>query len=224
MATLTTDQTVQTAYNPNKTINIYGSGNDLKAAQDKYNGQQGVNFYNITDKGFDPNSMSNGILLGGTGVTNNVNGIDLNKAGVQRVWGNTGTDTNNALNTYMNSYGKPTAPTAPTQISTPTYSAFNFGGNMQSYLDQAQNILAPQRQLAEQNINSNYDTSLIPQANNDTLSRGLARSSYAGNRVDQLNTARSRDISNADLQLQQQANNLGMQNYNAAYDRAYQAW
>lgn len=220
-------------YSPNPSLNIYGAGADMEGAIKKYAGTPGVNLIDTSAKGFDPSTMQIGIMLGGKGVNTNITDDMLNKAGIQRVWGQDAAGTANALSKYMSNYGQPNMPTMPNMpnsnfslndVKAPTYSPFQFNGSMQDYLDQAQGLMKPQFDLAVQNINDNYDKNYILQANDDTLSRGLARSSYAGNRVDQLNASRSKDLINADMQNKQLINNMAMQNYDKAYDRAYNSW
>ena len=189
---------------------VYGSGSDLQNAQNIFSPSQGYKLVDVSSPDFDAaNMQSGGVMLGGNGVNGNITDDMLSRLNINRVWGKDSADTADKVGQYnVNSL-------------MPGNNDFSFTGSMQDYLDQAQGLLKPQLDIADQSINTQYDTNLIPQANNDTLSRGLARSSYAGNRVDQLNTARSRDLSNALLQNQQQVNNLGLQNYNTAYDRAY---
>jgi uncharacterized membrane protein YgcG len=230
--TLGTTLSTKSPYSVNPSLNIYGSGADIQGAMKKYAGTPGVNFIDTSAQGFDPSTMQMGIMLGGKGVNTNITDDMLNKAGIQRVWGQDAGETSNALSKYMSTYGQPNMPTMPNMPNSnfslntkaPAYNPFQFNGSMQDYLDQAQGLMKPQFDLAVQDINDNYDKNYIPQANNDTLSRGLARSSYAGNRVDQLNASRSKDLINADMQNNQLINNMAIQNYDKAYDRAYNAW
>lgn len=214
------NQTAGALANALNTQYIYGSGADLNNARNIFGNNSNTKFVDTSASGFDPNSMVSGsIMLGGSGVNTNVTDNALANAGVARLGGSNAAGTADQLNQY---YVNSLRPTAPTQTDAPTYTPFKFDGNMQTYLDQAQSSLAPQLQQQVNSIQTNYNNNLIPQANNDTLSRGLARSSYAGNRVDQVTANESRDLQNAQLANQQQVNDLALKNYNTGYDRAYQ--
>lgn len=114
---------------------------------------------------------------------------------------------------------KPAAEVLPT---TPDYVAYNPNLNMSDYITQAQQLLAPQLQSNENKINDQNIID-IKNANNDTLKRGIARGTYAGARVDTINTAKNRLLSDAQLNNDIQANSLASTNYNTAYDRGYNA-
>ncbi|NMM62069.1 hypothetical protein HBE96_05065 [Clostridium sp. P21] len=201
---------------------VYASGTDLQNAQNIFRTGDGYKIVDVSAPDFDPaNMQKGGIMLGGNGVNKNITDNMLNRLDINRAYGQDSTGTAKAAENY---YWDSQKPTSPTVVSTPTFTPFSFTGNMQNYLDEAQQMLKPQYDLTVKNINDNYDTNLIPQANNDTLSRGLARSSYAGNRVDQVNKARTTDLTNAAMQEQQQINNMALQNYDKAYDRSYQGW
>lgn len=207
-----------TAEKTSKTKYVYGSGKDLQNAQSVFTPSQGYQLVDVSTKGFDPSTMQNdGIMLGGSGVNKNVTDNILSGKNITRLYGNTANETSNRMNQYMDDAQK-----SKVNSLMPTNTQFNFDGNMQDYLDQAQGLLKPQYDLSVNQLNKNYDSNIIPGIENDTLKRGLARSSYAGNRVDQANESRQDDLNNLSMQQQQAINNLGMQNYNTAYDRAYQ--
>jgi len=191
---------------------VYGSDRDLANAKNLYGNNPNYQFVDVSQQSFNPNSMVAGsVLLGGTGVNTNITDDMLNSLGVTRVGGKDEAATADKMgSSYVNSLA-------------PTNDAFTFNGSMQDYLDQAQNLLSPQLEMEKIKINDNYDTQ-VENSDNDTLRRGLARSSYAGNRDDQINAYRNKDIMYADLANQQQVNNMASANYDKAYDRAYQLY
>lgn len=207
MASTTTKNTENTK----PTTYVYGSGKDLSNAQSVFTPNSGYKLVDVSAPGFDTSTMQKGgIMLGGSGVNKNVTDSMLNNLGISRIAGLNANDTMEKAQQFkVNSL-------------MPTNTQFSFDGDMDTYLNQAQDMLKPQYQLNMNQINKNYDENVIPGLNNDSLKRGLARSSYAGNRVDQAEAARQDDLSNLAMQQQQAVNNMAMQNYNTAYDRAYQ--
>lgn len=209
--TTTTNTTAKSTATSKPTQYVYGSGKDLQNAQSVFTPNLGYSLVDVSAPNFDASTMqSGGIMLGGSGVNKNVTDNILSGKNITRLYGNTANETADKMQQFkVNSL-------------MPTNKEFSFEGNMQDYLDQAQGLLQPQYDLSVSQLNKNYDTNIIPGIENDTLKRGLARSSYAGNRVDQANEARQDDLNNLSMQQQQAINNLGMQTYDKAYDRAYQ--
>lgn len=200
-----------TTTNAKPTTYVYGSGKDLSNAQSVFTPNAGYKLVDVSVPNFDTSTMKKGgIMLGGNGVNKNVTDSMINNLGISRISGLNANDTMEKAQQYkVNSL-------------MPTNNQFSFDGDMDTYLSQAQDMLKPQYQLNMNQINKNYDENVIPGINNDTLSRGLARSSYAGNRVDQAESARQDALANLSMQQQQAVNNMAMQTYDKAYDRAYQ--
>lgn len=216
MASTTTTNTKPTTY-------VYGSGKDLSNAQSIFTPNSGYKLVDVSAPDFDTSTMqSGGIMLGGNAVNKNITDSMLNNLGISRIAGLNANDTMEKAQQYKVNSLMPSDSSFDMEM--PQNTTFQFNGSMQQYLDQAQNLLKPQYDLQTKQLNSNYDNNIIPGLNNDTLKRGLARSSYAGNRVDQANEARQDDLSNLSMQQQMAVNNMASQNYNTAYDRAYREY
>ena len=114
------------------------------------------------------------------------------------------------------------APKAEVMPNTPTYVAYNPNLNMSNFISQAHTQLAPQLANNDQTIN---DQNIVDnqKANNDTLSRGLARGSYGGARIDTITADKNKQLGVAQMNNDIQANSLAGTNYNTAYTNGYNA-
>ena len=117
----------------------------------------------------------------------------------------------------------PKAPNLGPAPNAPTIDPFSPNINMDDLIKQAAELLAPgfdklRRQAADTH------TETVNALDNDSLRRGIARSSYAGNRIDKAIQEYNELLKDIGVEEQTQTNLLASQNYDKEYERQYRAY
>jgi len=114
---------------------------------------------------------------------------------------------------------RPDIPEVPDDLKNPQ--PFNPNISMADMIEQARQVLLPQYERNKEKLNDLY-TQNQQSINNDSLKRGWARGSFTANRLDTETSEHGKRLNDLTRSLDEQANIMGMQNYDKEYDRQYQ--
>lgn len=128
-----------------------------------------------------------------------------------------------ASDEYKEKQQAPKKPELPKLPEVPDVREFKPDIDREQLYEDALNLLKPQYERTLEQLQELYD--INRQAiNDDALKRGLARSSYVGSRLDAESERHGERIADAQRSLQEQANQLAAQQYDAEWNRQYQLY